>query len=127
MEEVLRELASHIALVAELICVLCVAVGAIVTIVAAARAIAQGKASDPRTQRGVFVGFARWIILALEFALGADIVRTAISPTWDDIGQLAAIALIRTFLNYFLEKDVEERETDEQAPRRPAKTPRRSA
>jgi hypothetical protein len=43
----------------------------------------------------------------LEFALGADIVRTAIAPTWDDIGQLAAIAAIRTFLNFFLERDLD--------------------
>jgi len=39
--------------------------------------------------------------------LAADIVRTAISQSWTDIGQLGAIAVIRTFLNYFLEKDVE--------------------
>ena len=51
--------------------------------------------------------FASWILLSLEFALAADIVRTAIAPTWDDIGQLAAIAAIRTFLNYFLERDLE--------------------
>jgi uncharacterized membrane protein len=49
-----------------------------------------------------------WIVLALEFALAADIVRTAIAPTWDDIGRLGAIALIRTALNYFLERDMEE-------------------
>ena len=33
--------------------------------------------------------------------------RTAIAPNWTDIGQLGAIAVIRTFLNYFLERDVE--------------------
>ena len=49
-----------------------------------------------------------WLILGQEFELAADIVRSAISPTWNDIGQLGAIAAIRTVLNYFLEKDVEE-------------------
>jgi len=39
--------------------------------------------------------------------MAADIIRTAISPTWTDIGQLGAIAAIRTFLNYFLERDLE--------------------
>jgi uncharacterized membrane protein len=48
-----------------------------------------------------------WLILGLEFMLAADIVRTAISPTWQQTAQLAAIAVIRTFLNYFLEKDIE--------------------
>jgi uncharacterized membrane protein len=49
----------------------------------------------------------RWLALALEFELGADILRTAITPTWTEIGQLAAIAAIRTLLNYFLQKEIE--------------------
>jgi uncharacterized membrane protein len=49
-----------------------------------------------------------WLLFGLQFALAADIVRSVISPTWNDIGQLAAIALIRTFLNYFLERDLTE-------------------
>ena len=51
--------------------------------------------------------FATRIVLALELTLAADIVRTAIAPTWNDIGQLAAIATIRTVLNVFLERDIE--------------------
>jgi uncharacterized membrane protein len=48
------------------------------------------------------------VIMGLEFQLAADVVRSAISPTWRAIGQLGAIAGIRTLLNYFLEKDVKE-------------------
>lgn len=59
------------------------------------------------TRRHILVHFGTWLLLGLEFELAADIVRTAISPTWNDIGQLAAIATIRTVLNYFLEKDIE--------------------
>lgn len=55
-----------------------------------------------------------WLILGLEFELAADIVRSAISPSWSDIGQLGAIAAIRTVLNYFLEKDIKEFEESEQ-------------
>ncbi|NEP05822.1 MAG: DUF1622 domain-containing protein [Okeania sp. SIO2G4] len=47
------------------------------------------------------------LVLALEFLLAADIVATAISPNWNDIGRLAAIAGIRTFLNFFLEKELQ--------------------
>jgi uncharacterized membrane protein len=54
--------------------------------------------------------FAVWLLLGLEFELAADIIRTANAPTWTDIGQLAAIGVIRTFLNYFLEKDLEKYE-----------------
>ena len=55
----------------------------------------------------VFVRFGVWLLLGLQFALAADIVRSVTAPTWSDIGKLGAIALIRTFLNYFLEKDIE--------------------
>jgi uncharacterized membrane protein len=49
---------------------------------------------------------ARHLALALEFELGADILGTAISPTWDQIGKLAAVAVIRTGLNFFLSMEV---------------------
>jgi uncharacterized membrane protein len=42
----------------------------------------------------------------LELLLAADILRTAVAPTWEDIGKLAAIAAIGTALNYFLEKEL---------------------
>jgi uncharacterized membrane protein len=48
----------------------------------------------------------RWLSLALEFELAADILRTAIAPTWDEIGKLAAIVVLRTLLNYFLEREI---------------------
>lgn len=64
------------------------------------------------TQAGFFpdnqirLSFGRSLVLALEFLLAADILQTAVAPTWDDIGKLAAIATIRTILNYFLEKEL---------------------
>ena len=107
MEVIFRQIASHVALAAELICVLCIAIGATVGVVKIGRALIQGHPSR-QVRRDVWMGFAVWIILALEFALAADIVRTAIAPSWKDIGQLAAIAVIRTGLNFFLERDLEE-------------------
>lgn len=56
----------------------------------------------------------RWLALALEFELGADILRTAIAPTWMEIGQLAAIATIRTALNYFLQQEIDRAAAREQ-------------
>jgi uncharacterized membrane protein len=44
--------------------------------------------------------------LGLGFLVGADVVKTAISPTWTDIGQLAAIVVIRIVLNFFLMRDM---------------------
>lgn len=55
---------------------------------------------------------ARYLSLALEFQLAADIVGTTLAPTWQQIGQLGAIAVIRTGLNYFLSREMkEEKET----------------
>jgi uncharacterized membrane protein len=51
--------------------------------------------------------FARYLTLALELQLAADILSTSVAPTWDRIGKLAAIAVIRTALNYFLSKEME--------------------
>lgn len=51
---------------------------------------------------------ARYLALALEFHLGADILSTAIAPSWDQIGKLAAIAVIRTALNFFLMQELRE-------------------
>ena len=46
------------------------------------------------------------LALSLEFLLAADIAATAVSPSWDAVGKLAAISGIRTFLNFFLEREV---------------------
>ena len=51
---------------------------------------------------------ARYLALALEFQLGADILSTAIAPSWEQIGKLGAIAVIRTALNYFLSREMRE-------------------
>jgi uncharacterized membrane protein len=56
--------------------------------------------------------FGRAIGLALELMLAADVLATAVAPSWNDIGQLAAIATIRTVLNYFLEQDLENNKQD---------------
>ena len=54
------------------------------------------------------VQFGRSVAVALELMLGADVLATAVAPSWNDIGQLAAIAVIRTALNYFLGKELKE-------------------
>lgn len=60
--------------------------------------------------------FGMWLLLGLEFELAADIVASVVSPTWPDVGMLGAIALIRTFLNYFLERDLEHAEASGEGP-----------
>lgn len=65
-------------------------------------------ASEPENYNKIRLLLARYLALALEFQLGADILSTAISPSWDQIGKLGAIAVIRTALNYFLSVEMRE-------------------
>jgi uncharacterized membrane protein len=73
---------------------------------------------DRRTESFVPVrlGLGRFLALGLEFQLASDILRTAIAPTLREIGELAAVAAIRTALNFFLAREIKE-ERRELAPR----------
>lgn len=76
------------------------------------------------------LSLGRSLALALELELGADILKTAVAPTWNDIGLLAAIAVLRTALNYFLERELRNAEQRQgvtahsSAPGNPAKESR---
>jgi uncharacterized membrane protein len=59
-------------------------------------------------RRDVWLRYARWLVAALTFQLAADIIETSITTSWEAVGRIAAIAVIRTFLNYFLERDLED-------------------
>lgn len=60
----------------------------------------------------------RFLALGLEFQLASDVLRTAVAPTFRELGQLAAVAAIRTALNYFLSKEIaeERRQVAEEGP-----------
>jgi uncharacterized membrane protein len=60
--------------------------------------------------RAVQLAFARYLLLALEFLLAADILASLRAPTWEDILQLGAVALIRTGLDYYLSRDLRQEE-----------------
>lgn len=117
MQAAFRVLASYVALGCEAGTVIILGVAAIEAI--ALLALSWRQFGDQRVKRRIWVRFASWIVLSLEFALAADIVDTAISPNWNDIGQLAAIAVIRTGLNFFLARDIESVSREELA-RQPA-------
>jgi uncharacterized membrane protein len=58
--------------------------------------------------RDGYLRYARWLMAGLTFQFANDIIISARAPSWDDIGRLAAIAFIRTFLNFFPERDIRE-------------------
>jgi uncharacterized membrane protein len=113
MEALLETFAVYAALVLEACAALLILCGGIEAFALTARCVLARRATL-QEKKAIWLRFGMWLLLGLEFELGADILRTAITPTWMDIGQLGAIAAIRTFLNYFLERDLEkaaERET----------------
>ena len=111
MEELFLNIARVVALLVEAAAIMIVAYGAGEAFVRLVGVIA-----SPGTTHGerkaIWRRFGLWLLLGLEFELAADIIRSVISPTWQDIGELGAIAVIRTFLNYFLEKDLEAAEIE---------------
>lgn len=64
--------------------------------------------SGTRDYNPIRLTLARYLALALEFQVGADILSTAVAPSWDQIGKLGAIVVIRTALNYFLMREMRE-------------------
>ena len=83
-----------------------IAVGAIEAFISALRAMFSSPTGNER--RVVLLRFGRWLIAGLTFQLAADIIETSITTSWQALARLGAIALIRTFLNYFLERDLSE-------------------
>jgi uncharacterized membrane protein len=59
-------------------------------------------------RRDIWLRYARWLVAALTFQLAADIIETSITTAWEAVGRIAAVAVIRTFLNYFLDRDLAE-------------------
>ena len=114
----MEELFAHAARVAKLLieaaAVFTVAVGAGEAFVNLASLLVK-RATGHGVKKEIWRRFGIWLLLGLEFALAADIIGSVVSPTWQDIGQLGAIAVIRTFLNYFLEQDLEHAASPETA------------
>lgn len=106
MEFFLHNAAVNVALALESISILVIALGGAEAVYRVFWPLMHRQVKDG-LRRAAWLSLARWLVLGLEFMLAADIVRTVIEPTWQELGQLGATALIRTFLNFFLERDLE--------------------
>jgi len=79
----------------------------VIAFMRALRLVLRGNASNVE-RRALWLEYGRWLVAGLTMQLAADIMESSIYTSWDAIGQLAAIAVIRTFLNFFLERDIQE-------------------
>ena len=93
---------------------LVILVGTIEVAVKVARA--SFKPLGDKLARQAWLRYARWLVAGLTLQLAADIIETSISTSWQTIGRVGAIAVIRTFLNYFLERDVEQQQRERALP-----------
>jgi uncharacterized membrane protein len=106
MIDLFKELTNHLAAAIEAAAAILIGLAAAEATVSTLVLFVSRKAPLGWKER-VRLRLGGWLALALEFELAADILRTAIAPTWNEIGQLAAIIVLRTLLNYFLQREIE--------------------
>jgi uncharacterized membrane protein len=114
LENLLIQVVGWVSSATEAISALIIAFGvahaAVLTLALAFPATKAGPVArlDPRENIRLKLGC--WLALALEFQLAADILKTAVTPTWDDIGRVAAMIALRTTLNFFLAREIDDAE-----------------
>ncbi len=107
MEDFIVAAAHHIALGLEALAILVIVYGSLEAFVSASRVIVQGS-FEMQTGRPIWLRFSHWLVAGMTFQVASDVVHTTVAPTWSDIGRLAAITAIRTFISYFLTRDIAE-------------------
>ena len=107
MGQLIHNVTAGIAVALEFAAALMIGAGALQTIVYALLNAVRARGTDGlKNGRRIWMGFAVWLVLGVELTLAADIVHTALAPSWTSIGQLAAVAIIRTGLGRFLTHDI---------------------
>lgn len=115
LEEFAHTFAEYVALLVNILAIAAIALGAIKGAIGLFRLLLLN--ANEEQLRPIWMAFGRWLVAGLTFQLAADIVDTTLAPTWEDIGKLGAIAVIRTFLNFFLDRDMENLREREKAAR----------
>ena len=113
MKDLLTVIAFYAVTIMQVMALLVVSFGTIQAFILSLRAMLKPPGAGLSFHRA-YVQYAHWLIAGLTFQLAADIIQTSFSPSWDEIGQLAAIAAIRAFVNFFLERDMEAQERREE-------------
>ncbi len=104
---IIHESAAAVKLLLEGLSIIVIACGVVALLFYSSRALFRW--NWPNYYKGRLT-FSRFLVIALEFQLAADLIATAVAPDFDQIGKLGAIAVIRTFLNYFLMREIREDE-----------------
>jgi uncharacterized membrane protein len=105
VEELLHEISHFVALGIEAIAIAIIAAGSIEATVDIIRLAVRSGATN-QDRRVIWLMYAHWLVAGLTFQLAADVVNTSLAPTWNELGRLASIAAIRTFLSFFLDREL---------------------
>ena len=97
---------EHAIVVIDMLALVVIVVGTLEAFVIGLRAMFSSPSGHER--RDIWLRYARWLVAGLTFQLAADIIETSITTDWTAVGRIGAIAVIRTFLNYFLDRDLDE-------------------
>jgi uncharacterized membrane protein len=106
MEEIAKQITINVSHAVEILAAFVIGVAVIKALFSYLSSIYSSKKTF--SKEAIRVQFGSSVAVALELLLGADVLATAVAPSWDDIGKLAAIAVLRTALNYFLGKELKE-------------------
>jgi uncharacterized membrane protein len=109
-EDLLRTIVTYLTFFAELCGALVIGVATLRGVIRYIPHIFGKQQAEDQYPESIRLQLGKSLALALEFELGADILKTAVAPTLAVIAQLAAIAILRTFLNYFLEQEIRQAE-----------------
>lgn len=109
MQVIVKSIALYVAYFAEIAAALVIVFGSLqaIWIYLTRATFSKSKLTQVNLSR-IKLGYS--LSLGLSFLVGADIIKTAIAPTWTEIGQLSAVVVIRILLNYFLLRDLKEYE-----------------
>ncbi len=104
MEEIAKQVTVNVSHAVEILAAIIIGIAVVKTLVNYFSLLK--KSGLKISKEEIRVQFGSSVAVSLELLLGADVLATAVAPSWDDIGKLAAIAILRTALNYFLEKEL---------------------
>jgi uncharacterized membrane protein len=110
MEEIAKQVTIDVSHAVEILAAVIIGIAVIKVLINYISSI--NPSAKKLTKEEIRVKFGSSVAVALELLLGADVLATAVAPSWNDIGQLASIAIIRTALNYFLERELKHVKSD---------------
>ena len=110
LESWLKLIVGYFAAGAEIAAAVVIGVAILRGIVSYVQLLFAGSFQEGDATESIRLRLGRVLALGLEFTVASDILRTAVAPTRQDILNLGAIVLLRTLLNYFLEREIQQGE-----------------